>query len=324
MSSEPDLSVVVPLHDGERHIRRLADRLLALAGPSVHVVFVDDRSSDSSWDVIDDLAEKEPAVTGIRLPVQGGAGVARNVGFGYAVGRYTLFFDVDDDVHVDALTTAISLLDSTGSDVAILAYEYQRGLDTAPSGMVSHDVEIWRRYVGAAESTVTTLARAPKLLEMTNYPWNKIVRTDHFRSTGLRFGATPVHNDILGHWQTLLEARTIVLVNEVVATHVVQEGERNLTNRRGASRLALFDALDETYAFLEERPDLRQHYANHYWTFAVRTMTWAERRILPEYEETFRRRRREHMARMDLGDYARMRRRRDPALADHLVSMTIF
>lgn len=322
VSIHPDLTVVVPVHNSQRHVAPLTDQLVTTSTLSIEVILVDDCSTDASGAAVDDAARHHSHVTAVHLPSQKGAGVARNVGFGYATGRYTLFFDVDDIIHTRALHQTISALDSTNADVAILSYLYQRGPDRPASGMVSHDVDIFGRYITGSGITVTTLDKAPKLLELTNYPWNKILRTDRYRDVGLRFGSTPVHNDILGHWQALLGARSILLTDDAIATHVVHEGEGNLTNRRGESRLTLFDALDETYSFLEQRPPLRQHYASNYWSFAARTVTWAEQRILPEFRETYRMRRREHMTRIDLGDFVRLRRRRDPALADTLITMS--
>ena len=87
----------------------------------------------------------------------------------------------------------------------------------------------------------------PQLLGFTNYPWNKIARTDHYRRTGLRYGATQVHNDVLGHWLTLVDAETILLIDQPLCTHIVGEGGRNLTNRESRARLSLIDALDETW-----------------------------------------------------------------------------
>lgn len=324
MGDDQDLSVVIPVHDGERHVNRVAEQLLSIPDLSMQVVLVDDCSQDTSGELIAALAADEDRVDAIRLPHQSGAGVARNAGFRVATGRYTLFFDVDDVLHPDTVTHAVRLMDSTEADVAILSYDYQRGLGEERAGMVDHDVEIWDRYVGQSHQVLTTLEHAPKLLEMTNYPWNKVIRSERYRELGLRFGSTPVHNDILGHWLTLLGSANIVLVNRVIATHVVREGERNLTNRRGVSRLTLFDALDETYSYLESRPALRQRYANHYWAFALRTMEWAGRRIHEDWAEEYRLRRREHIQRMDLGDYARMRLRRDPQLADAIVQRSIF
>ena len=60
------------------------------------------------------------------------------------------------------------------------------------------------------------LDEVPQLLGFTNYPWNKVIRTDHYHRTGLRFGATQVHNDILGHWLTLVDADQVL--KQVLAT----------------------------------------------------------------------------------------------------------
>ena len=122
---------------------------------------------------------------------------------------------------------------------------------------------------------------------------------------------------------TLLEARGLVLVNRPIATHVVLDGADNLTNLRGVDRLPLVDALDETYDYLEARPVLRQQYAHNYWAFATRLMTWGEQRVLPEHVAQYRRRRRHHLSRIDLSDFARLRLRRDSRLADALVDQTI-
>ena len=117
---------------------------------------------------------------------------------------------------------------------------------------------------------VTRLDDVPRLLGFSNYPWNKVARTDHYRHTGLRYGSTPVHNDILGHWLTLLDAGSILLIDQPLCTHIVNEGGRNLTNRESRARLSLLDALEETYSALEARPAKRNRFSHHYWDFALR------------------------------------------------------
>ncbi len=77
---------------------------------------------------------------------------------------------------------------------------------------------------------VASLDEVPRLLGFSNYPWNKVVRTARYRRVGLTFGKTPVHNDILGHWQMLLGADSLVLVDDPLCTHVVTEDGKNLTN----------------------------------------------------------------------------------------------
>jgi glycosyltransferase involved in cell wall biosynthesis len=315
----PDVSVIIPVHNGAATIDRLVGSLLAVEGPAVEVVVVDDASTDGSAERVESLSREEVVVE--RLATNVGAGIARNHGFAVARGRYSLFFDADDEIHPGALATAVRGLDETSADVAFLPYRYRRG-SASHEGMNVFDLAAWGRYA-TSPRRLTRLADVPQLLGFSSYPWNKVLRTDHYRRRGLRFGGTPVHNDVLGHWLTLLDAQAVLLVDEPLCTHIVAEGGRNLTNRESRARLSLVDALDETYTELERRPEKRSRYAHHYWDFVLRVGGWATTRLTPDVVDEFNLRLQQHLLRMDLGDFTRMRQRRDPVLADLLVRRTL-
>lgn len=258
--SRPDLSVIIPVHNASSTVVDVVESFLAISTATLEVIVVDDASTDSS--VARVLEIEDPRVTLLRLESNHGAGIARNHGFARATGRYALFFDADDEIHPEALTSAIGALDDSGASVAMLSYRYRRPASASES-MNSYDEAVWARYV-TEPRRLARLDEVPKLLGFTNYPWNKVVRTDHYRRSGLRFGSTQVHNDVLGHWLTLVDADQILLLDQPLCTHVVREGARNLTNRESRARLSLVDALDETYSELEARPARRRRYANHY------------------------------------------------------------
>jgi glycosyltransferase involved in cell wall biosynthesis len=304
------------MHDAGATIARLVDSFLAVDDLRLEVILVDDASTDDSVAQVGALAS--PSVSVHRLTTNRGAGVARNHGFERATGRYSLFFDADDEIHASTLAPAVRSLDDTGASVAVLPYRYRRGGADGFDGMNSFDAAVWGRYA-TAPRRVARLGDVPRLLGFSNYPWNKIIRTEHYRHTGLRFGGTPVHNDILGHWLTLLDAHTIVLVDQPLCTHVVYEGGRNLTNRKSRVRLSLVDALDETYSAIEARPDKRNRFSHHYWDFVLRVAGWAAARMTPDVIDEFNLRLQQHLLRMDLADFTRIRLRRDPALAARIV-----
>jgi hypothetical protein len=166
---------------------------------------------------------------------------------------------------------------------------------------------------------VTRLNDVPRLLGFSNYPWNKLVRTEHYRRTGLRYGSTPVHNDVLGHWLTLLDASTLLLLDEPLCTHIVAVGGRNLTNRESRARLSLIDALNETYTELEARPEKRNRFSHHYWDFVLRVSGWAKSRLTPDVVDEFNLGLQQHLLRIDVGDFTKIRIRRDSGLASRLV-----
>ena len=316
MTDRPDLSVIIPMHNASATVAGVVESFLAIDAAAVDVVVVDDASTDDSVERVAALGR--PEVTVQRFTTNRGAGVARNLGFEQATGRYTLFFDADDEIHPMALTAAIEALDETAADLAMMPYRYRRGHSSSFDGMNSFDAAAWGQYM-SAERRLAQLGEVPRLLGFSNYPWNKIVRTDHYRSSGLRYGSTPVHNDVLGHWLTLLDARTILLLDLPVCTHIVNEGGRNLTNRESRARLSLVDALDETYTALESRPEKRNRYSHHYWDFVLRVAGWATTRMTPDVRDEFNLRLQQHLLRIDLGDFTRIRLRRDPSLATRLM-----
>ncbi|MDZ4093578.1 MAG: glycosyltransferase family 2 protein [Paracoccaceae bacterium] len=323
MPHDPVLTIVVPVFQAAGYLENLTAELLAIEGVPVEVIFVDDCSSDDSAAIIRKLAAKHPEVSGIFHATNLGAGIARNEGFARARGRFTLFFDVDDKIHTSILPITLAEMETSSANLAMFPYRYERSKDASFDGMNSFDQDIWERYIGNREMVAGNLETFPKLLGFTNYPWNKIIRTAHFKKHGLKYGATKVNNDILGHWYSLLFSDRLILVNHILCTHVVHPTGANLTNQHSEVRLDLFEALNETYDLLKKNPILRQRYAHHFWDLAIRTASWARPRMAAEILEMFNYRLQELVTRIDLGDFGRMKTRRTPGLAQQLTKILI-
>lgn len=317
MTTQPDLSVVIPVYNAAQSVEHVVNDLLALDAIHTEIVLVDDSSTDGSDTVLAGLSQRHSNVRVVSHTHNQGAGVARNTGFDVASGRYTLFFDADDVIHGDGVHEGIKDLDELGADAAVMRYRY-RGGSVVRGSMHPYDLGVWDHHVGGRDRRLTSLDEAPQLLGFTNYPWNKIIRTESLRATGLRFGTTPVHNDILGHWHTLLFSESIVLVNAVICTHIVKEGGKNLTNQQARVRLTLFDALDQTYDLLLAHPNLLNRYSHHYWGFVLRLAAWGRGRISGELRNEFDARLRTHLLRCRVVDLARIRTKLSPTLADDM------
>jgi hypothetical protein len=308
-----DLSIIVPLYNAAHHIAPLVETALT-ADLNVEVLLVDDGSDDASADIVDELAEHHEHVHAFHQS-NAGAGFARNVGFDHAAGRYTLFFDVDDELHADVLRPLVTALDRYGHDLAFTPYHYRRGHSEA-TNMHLEDLEVWESIMRGTGQRSVELSEVPNLLVFSNYPWNKLLRTSRYRSVGLRFGSTKVNNDILGHWYSLLFARSILLDQREICTHIVPAGGGNLTNQHGSVRLGMFDALHETYDLLSANPALRDRYSHFYWSLVLRVSSWARSRVDDNVALEFSAQVRELLMRIDVADYLRIRTRHDPGLAD--------
>ena len=318
-----DLSVIVPVYNAAGTIERVAGDVLALRreGVRCQVIFVDDASTDGSMEIVRGLASEHADVLGLQHEVNEGAGVARMTGWPHATGRYTLFFDADDILHGDVLCLTLQRMEAHPQvDTAMLAYRYERGRANTGLGMSFEDTKVFRQLLRAGAPAIGTPGEMGALLTVTNYPWNKVIRTAHFRQAGLRFGTTQVNNDILGHWEMIVKARRVMLSDEVICTHLVDPEGPNITNQFGAERLQMLEALGDVYDMLERDPDLRRREAHRFWKSAYRLYRWARPRLEPGIATRFDARWRELIGRIDLGDYADLRLRHDADLADALAN----
>ena len=102
MTNRPDLSVIIPMHNASATVTGVVESFLEIDAAAVEVIVVDDASTDDSVERVTALGRPEVIVE--RFETNRGAGVARNHGFERATGRYTLFFDADDEIHPVTLT----------------------------------------------------------------------------------------------------------------------------------------------------------------------------------------------------------------------------
>jgi glycosyltransferase involved in cell wall biosynthesis len=93
-----DISVVVPLFNEEESLPELTawiDRVMVANNFSYELLFVDDGSTDTSWQVIEELKLTCPAVKGIKFRRNYGKSAALNVAFEAAQGEVIITMDAD-------------------------------------------------------------------------------------------------------------------------------------------------------------------------------------------------------------------------------------
>lgn len=92
------LSVVVPVYGCRDCLDQLHQRLAKALKPitsSYELIFVDDRSSDGAWPVLEGLAQSDPHVKAIRLSRNFGQHAAITAGLAASEGDWTVVMDCD-------------------------------------------------------------------------------------------------------------------------------------------------------------------------------------------------------------------------------------
>ena len=90
---EPIFSIVIACYNHQRFINEAVQSALLQEYPSKEIIVVDDASSDKSAEILRSFGQ---SITFEQLPVNKGAGAARNHGASVAKGKYLAFLDGDD------------------------------------------------------------------------------------------------------------------------------------------------------------------------------------------------------------------------------------
>ena len=115
------ISVVIPVYNAERFLRSTLDSLLAQTLCDIEIVCVNDGSSDSSLQILEEYASREPRVVVVDS-VNGGVSRARNKGIEIAKGEYIGFMDADDMATPKMYERLFALAMEHNADIAEMSY----------------------------------------------------------------------------------------------------------------------------------------------------------------------------------------------------------
>lgn len=115
-----DISVVIPVYNEEESIQELTEwieRVCVSRRISYEIIFIDDGSSDSSWDKITGMAMKDEFVKGFRFRRNYGKAAALFTGFNEAKGEIVITMDSDLQDSPDEIPELIRMIREEGYDL---------------------------------------------------------------------------------------------------------------------------------------------------------------------------------------------------------------
>ncbi len=119
-ASKTDISVVVPLYNEAESLRELEawiGRVMADGNFSYEVIFVDDGSTDGSWEIVERLASANPSVHGIKFSRNYGKSAALYSGFEAAHGDVIITMDADLQDSPDEIPELYRMIMQDGFDL---------------------------------------------------------------------------------------------------------------------------------------------------------------------------------------------------------------
>ena len=282
-----DISVIIPVYNIQQHLRECLDSVLGQSYPHLQVICVDDGSTDESPAILAQYAQKDNRVQVIRQQ-NAGPGAARNTGLEAATGEYVIFLDSDDWFEPDFLEKMVDTAVREGADVAICrAVEF----DTNSGRELPSEWMMKKQYL-PGKLAFAPQEMADHLFQFTyGMPWDKFYRRELLTTSGIRYPALKNSEDLAFVYPTLLAAKRIAVVDEVLIHHRINR-MASVSNSRCGQPEAPYEAFQIVKEYLEQH-QLMDTYRRSFLNWAMEFLVWhisnmSQRDIQKQYLNTLR------------------------------------
>ncbi len=167
----PEISIIIPVYNTEKYLYECINSVISASDEdNTEIVFINDGSTDNSFNVLQEYKNKHKNITVIDKD-NAGLAAARNSGIQAATGEYIMFLDSDDYLLNQGGENAIKLLLKTArqTNADVLCFNYTRKNDhsperKAPKGITSNADFLVQNNIYTS-SACTKLIRKSILIE---------------------------------------------------------------------------------------------------------------------------------------------------------------
>ena len=211
------ISVVIPTYNSEAYLAKTLDTLTCQLLPDDQVIIVDDRSSDSTVEIVKRYVDKHENFS-YQLNKGIGPNTARNQGINSATSDYILFLDSDDYLSCDALSILKSYVTQYFPDVIVYGYNFRR----SQAGLISKTCKPALQYLLSKTEILELGFRSSVYGSVC---WNKLVSTELLRNNNIYFIPDKVHGrDSVFSKEIALTANSVLTVPDLIYTSIIREG----------------------------------------------------------------------------------------------------
>jgi len=203
MNQPPLISIIIPVFNTIDYLDHCISCLTQQTINTIQLIFVDNGSSDGSYERLLELAKQDPRVD--VLSVEGGQqGRCRNLGIQKAKGEYIGFCDSDDWCALDMFEQLLNNACECDADIAI--GQVIRSTSQRDRGSYHFQDRYFKKGI-------YTHAEIPFLTRMTTC-YNKIYKKSLLIDNSIQFLEVAPHEDVGFAFKALHAANTIVSVPE--------------------------------------------------------------------------------------------------------------
>ncbi len=258
--SDIKVSVIIPVYNSEKVLNQCIDSVCNQTLSDIEIICVDDGSEDNSLKILKEYEKKDSRVN-VLSQKNSGAGVARNKGIDLAKGEYIAFVDSDDWIEGNALEKLYNNIKSNDSDMVLFnSIEHKPNNEFRKRIYLKKDDSIdYNNYTFDYHMNKNFVMNGMFVI------WSKFYKTSFIKDNNIRFYCHDIFNDVQFHIQSMLFAKRISYLPEILY-HYRRMGQNSLQNSRAVSRkgFILFDIFDEIEQWLKDNGFFKDFETNFY------------------------------------------------------------
>lgn len=211
------VSIIMPVYNVEKYLKETMFSIINQNFSSWELICIDDSSSDSSPEILDNFSKIDSRISVIHLAENKGAGYARNVGLSKAKGKYLSILDADDIYDQNYLRNMVYSALNTGADITVCRSKKMIEADNDKIEPMSWSIKkdllpkskIFRPY-----NCKDYIFQA-----FVGWSWDKLYKKSFVIENQLRFQEIRFSNDAYFVYLSLCLATTISTIEDTLVIH---------------------------------------------------------------------------------------------------------
>jgi len=255
---KPKVSVIVPVYNTEKYLRKCLDSLVSQTLKEIEIVIVNDGSKDSSPEIVKEYMEKFPEKFVYRTQENAGQAVARNRALPLCTGDYVGFLDSDDFVRPDMFRRMYEKALEEDADYVACGYTditYEDGKEV-----------VLQQYVASKVATRTEDMFFGALVS----PFLHLYRREIFEKSQVRFPEGVIYEDTAFYLNLIPYIHKLAVIEEPLA-YRVRHSNSTMTTFKAFKVEQIFPVLDAALAYYKEN-GFYEKYKEELTYFCVRVL----------------------------------------------------
>lgn len=276
------ISIVVPVYNVEKYLKECIDSIINQTLKDIEIICVNDGSTDSSLEILNDYAKKDTRIIVINKS-NSGYGHTMNMGLNAATGEYIGIIESDDFADKNMFENLYKLAKEYDADIVKSDwYNYWSKNKFARKN---------NRISSAKTLKLTNSKQDKSLLRINPSVWSAIYKKEFLNKYNIRFLETPgaSYQDLAFSFKIFALAERVILTDKAYLYY--RQDNMNSSVKSKTKVYCVCDEYEEIDRFLEQYPDLKfefkvQEEINRYNGY-VSSVLRIDDSVKPEFVKVF-------------------------------------